>query len=71
MAKLSYSFCDLDIVEATILVVAFAARSVLVLRTCYGFVYINVCLSVPEFLLDKNPNNSNEVKKNYHIELFK
>ena len=72
MAKLHFSFHDLVIAEATILVVDFTASSSLVLRPSYGFVYMTVRLNVPELLLDKYVNNFNEIKKViYLIELFR
>ena len=72
IANLCFLCCGLVIVEATILVMGFMDTSNTILRTSYGFVYMNVHLNVPEFLLDTKANISNEVKKNiYLIELFK
>ena len=57
MDKHRFSFRGLFMVEATILVVGFTATSNFVLRTFYGFVYMNVRLNVPEFPQDKKQIN--------------
>ena len=67
MAKFRFLVRDLVIDEAAILVVGFTATNDVVLRTSYGFVYVNVCLNVADFPLDKNANNSTEVKKNIYL----